>query len=462
MGCLGWRRTVTTQTRNSPHDIASIGRCSIRVAPHDPNKFSSKENAVKLLTLIASIGAHIRIGKTVCAAPLLASAILFQACATATESKPIVDVRFDGPYQQVSSSMGIQWTPSWGRDNALYTAGIHSTGFGGIAESKIAFGRLDGDDYAHLQGSTINPMVEYEDKPRPSLNGPAWIATSTYSVDGVLYVFVACRLRKTFMCRPPNQPFDHPQPNDRERVQFLSSSIISSKDSGRTWTRAAEENFSNPMFPGHRFGAPFFVWFGKDGTASVDNADRYIYAVSNDGYFFPGDSYSLGRVSRTKLPALNPADWSFYQGGDGLKDTNWNPDLGESSPILTNPGKASITGMTYISGLGRYVMVLWHYNNSPGTIFITNDFKTTLEFFESPKPWGPWTKFKTLDTKDLGWNTPLVAQRFQAQVSPDTVTGLLYVSGNLLNRELTKLNFVPITLSTEPLQHTDRAYVGEK
>lgn len=69
------------------------------------------------------------------------------------------------------------------------------------------------------------------------------------------------------------------------------------------------------MFPGLRFGAPYFVWYGQDDAATVDNADKYVYAVSNDGHFEDGHDYVLGRVLRTKLPDLFATDWSFYTGG---------------------------------------------------------------------------------------------------------------------------------------------------
>ena len=44
-----------------------------------------------------------------------------------------------------------------------------------------------------------------------------------------------------------------------------------------------------------------FVWYGKDGQGSVDNAGKYVYAVSNNGHFEDGDNYIIGRVLKTKL-----------------------------------------------------------------------------------------------------------------------------------------------------------------
>jgi hypothetical protein len=37
------------------------------------------------------------------------------------------------------------------------------------------------------------------------------------------------------------------------------------------------------MFPGMRFATPFFIHYGKEyAAATVDNADRYVYATSNN------------------------------------------------------------------------------------------------------------------------------------------------------------------------------------
>jgi hypothetical protein len=253
----------------------------------------------------------------------------------------------------------------------------------------------------------------------------------------------------------------------KHRHVFRDSSIIKSTDDGRTWTRAAEENYSKPMFPGKRFGTPYFVWYGKDGAATVDNADKYVYAVSNNGHFEAGDDYALGRVLRARLPELSAVDWSFYKTGDGMEDGNWTPNLAAAGPILTQPEQCSMTGMTYIEGLQRYVMVVWHYSQiSFETAILKKDLSTVLDFFEAPKPWGPWTKVQSFNTGPLGWYTPIIGQRFQVAVNATTVTAFLYATGFLSNAEggldpaLYKLNYMPITLSTQPLQQKDPAFVG--
>ncbi|MGH9447350.1 MAG: hypothetical protein ACRD3O_16690, partial [Terriglobia bacterium] len=229
----------------------------------------------------------------------------------------------------------------------------------------------------------------------------------------------------------------------------------------------AQENYSKPMFPGMRFGAPYFVWYGKDGAAAVDNADKYVYAVSNNGHFEDGDNYVLGRVLKTKLPDLSAADWSFYTGGNGMEDGNWAFNLAAARPILSEPEHCSMTGMTYIEGLHRYVMVVWYYSQgSFGNAILKKDLSTVLESFEAPKPWGPWTKVKSFYTGRLGWYAPIVGQRFQVAVNSTTVRAFLYAPGlsftpeGRMDSARYKLNYMPITLSTRPLHPKNPDYVG--
>ena len=67
-----------------------------------------------------------------------------------------------------------------------------------------------------------------------------------------------------------------------------------------------------------------------------------------------------------------------------------------------------MTGMTYIPALGRYVMVVWHYK----TYNLRADPRTIDNYYEAPRPWGPWTKFKTIDTDKIG----LVCTDYRAEI----------------------------------------------
>lgn len=361
-------------------------------------------------------------------------ALICSSVALAEKPAPIVDIRFDAPYAQIVSSHGDEWAPTWADDDNLYTGNDDGTSFGGIAERSLAFGKLIGNDPFHLVGKTVSDMAGYGSN-AGSPDHANWKTMNSYSVDGVLYMFVT-------RCLYPEQARDA-----HNRHIFKNSSIIKSTDKGRTWSRSADESYQHPMFPGLRFGAPYFVWYGKDGAARVHNADKFVYAVSNNGHFEDGDNYILGRVLKSELPNLNAAEWQFYTGGDGMLGANWTADMNRAKPILKDPLNCSMTGMTYIPGLGRYVMVVWHYT----TYNLRTDPRTIDNFFESPTPWGPWTKFKSIDSGALGWYVPIIGQKFQTTVDSHTVKCVLYPTGNYQNRSLYKLDYIPVTLSTVPL-----------
>jgi hypothetical protein len=366
----------------------------------------------------------------------LAAAVFFalRSNSQAQASRPIAEIRFDPEYSQIASSHGDEWAPTWADDGNLYSGNDDGNSFGGISDRSVAFGRIAGDDPFHLVGTTVSDMAGYG-ATGLATDHANWKTMNSYCVDGILYMFVT-------RCLYPEQSGD-----PIHRHVFKNSSIIKSTDHGMTWTRSSEESFNAPMFPGTRFGSPYFVWYGQNGAASVDNADKYVYAVANNGHFEDGDYYILGRVLKSNLAALNAADWQFYNGGDGMLDSHWTGAVDRAKPILEDATNCSMTGMTYIAGLGRYVMVVWHYT----TYNLRADPRTINKYYEAPKPWGPWTLFKTVNTDKLGWYVPIIGQKFQTVVNSNTVKCLLYPTGNYQNRELYKLNYIPITLSTVPL-----------
>jgi hypothetical protein len=526
---------------------------------------------------------------------------LIALCRAQENFKPIVDVRFDGPYQQIAGSVGDEWAPTWGRDDVLYTGNNDGSSFGGIANNAIAFGRLEGSSPDGLKGISISSMEDFRGPVAPGPAGALWKTTETIKLDGVTYRFVPCCsaadpalssclasstdggktwtkalgadqrifqdakfssphfvsfgnemlaglgkkandyfyaasyageagiedtyivgrvLKEKFAQHNPvdwsfekdnktwgplqeavpitnstwigadganwktmnaysvdgvlymfvTRCFYPSESNDpKRRHNFVNSSIIKSTDGGVTWTRSSHENYDKPMFPGKGFGTAYFVWYGKDGAATVDNADKYVYAVSNNGHFENGDDYVLGRVLRSKLGVLSAADWSFYKGGNGMQDSSWTSSMDAAKPILTNPGHSSMTGMTYIEPLHRYVMVSWYYHAENFEQGIKDkDLATVLEFFEGSKPWGPWNKVKSFDTGRLGWYTPIIGQRFQTAEDGHSVNVYLYATGFLtkpeggLDMALYKMNYMSVTLSTKPLQQGDPSFVGGK
>ena len=110
----------------------------------------------------------------------------------------------------------------------------------------------------------------------------------------------------------------------------------------------------------------------------------------------------------------------------------------------------------------------WHYAAKPNfeDAIAARDLSTVVEFFEAPRPWGPWRKIKSLHTGGLGWFAPIVGQRFQVEKSPGIVGVFLYAAGlrttpsGGLDFSNYKFNFMPLSLSTSPLVHKDPMFVG--
>jgi hypothetical protein len=164
------------------------------------------------------------------------------------------------------------------------------------------------------------------------------------------------------------------------------------------------------MFPGNRFSTPYFFYYGKDGRApSVDNADKYIYAVSNNGFWNNGDQYFLGRVLRSKIGNLNASDWQFYTGGDGLRDECWSTDPKVAIAMIDNPLRCGMTGATFLPSISRYILIGWYY---PGDMNVESN-ETRFIYYESPHPWGPWTQIREEINKPAGWYSPRVLSKWQ-------------------------------------------------
>jgi hypothetical protein len=365
--------------------------------------------------------------------------VYLPSAAIAADSQPILSVTI-GAGTIYPTSTGDEWSPTWAEDGDLYTNNDDGSNFGGlVGHRNMAFGKLVGDDPFRSKGTTINPprSMDYGFAGEAGADGANWKSMNTYSVDGTLYMGIA-------RCFYPEESGD---PLGRHR--FCNASIIKSTDHGLTWTRPPVENYHQPMFPGDRFGALYFVWYGQNGAATVDNADKYVYAISTNGHFEDGDDVVLGRVLRNKLPKLNATDWQFYTGdagGDGMRDDEWSADPRRATPILKDAYNLSMTGMTYLPSLRRYVMVEWHYS----TKNLRHLASTVLDFYESAKPWGPFTKFATHDCGYTGYYCPIVGQKYQTAVGSGRVDCVMYCTGNYIDPVLGKLIAIPVSFYTSP------------
>ena len=299
-------------------------------------------------------------------------------------SEPIIGASF-GPESGNKSTYGDLWPPTWADDGSIYSVQCDSNLPDG-STANLALNRLDGDDPLNLTYTLINNMQEYG-KRGEAFGFPkgTWKAAGIISIDDTIYISI-CRVTFSGMDRKTG------------RIETVDASIIKSTDHGKTWTRTAAENLSNPMFPGRRFSNPVFIQYGKNASAKDHGSDRYIYAVSSDGPWSHGDYLILGRVLRSKISDLKSSDWEFYKGGgrDGMHDAEWTQDTNLATPILSDPDNVGWTNVTYIPQAGRYLMGQWHWEKGKwhkGTC--------TWLLREAPTPWGPWTPVATKVWGDL-------------------------------------------------------------
>ena len=348
----------------------------------------------------------------------------------AQASLPIVDVQLGTP--AYFDYGGDSWDPTWAQDDDLYAAVNDGAGFGTLKRN-IGFNKISGDNPLTLTGQLQNIMDDYGEINAPiATDGRNWKSGGSIAIDGMLYMSVG-------MDRYVDAGYGG-------RQTRINASIIKSSDHGLHWSRPMKDNRDRPMFPGMRFATPFFIHFGKEyAAATVDNADRFVYATSNNGFWDNGDSYIVGRVPRSKISALNAADWTFYKGGDGMRDSSWTKDMSNAALIIKAPGQCGESGVTYLPALKRYVMAAWYYpigNGHAGKIEATE-----FAFYESPKPWGPWRRVKTFPIQPQGWYIPRVLAKFQSPAGRD-LQAFIAVAGDWRNPVYYRYTMVPVRFVT--------------
>jgi hypothetical protein len=160
----------------------------------------------------------------------------------------------------------------------LYAFHCDGRGFGS-KQRNLAFNRLSGNTPHTLVGAMVNTMDAYGARGDKLSDNATWKACGQECVDSVFYAFVS---RNTYGS-------DSGDPLMRQTA--ANCSLIKSTDRGLNWTRTAAENYHSPMWPGRTFGAPFFIHYGGNGgRVTRDSADKYVYAISTDGFWNDGDN----------------------------------------------------------------------------------------------------------------------------------------------------------------------------
>ena len=301
----------------------------------------------------------------------------------------------------VKGGRGDTWDPTWCDDDILYTPANDTSGFFCDERRNIAFATVTGNDVNNLIGENVNLMDDYGGHAEKKKDNCTWKSSGAIYIDGTIYFAVG---RHCY-------GFESGDYNKRQTVRCAS--IIKSNDGGKTWTPGEDKSYNEPMF-GSEFGTPYFIHYGKNYDTSFapkeDMADKYVYAISNNGFWDNGDSYILGRVRKDMIDRLDANDWEYLKSDDGKE---WGKDPKEAYKIIRSTLGCGETGATYIPEIGKYMLVSWRY------LVNGRDKPDETEFgiYVADHPWGPWEKQGFKYNFPEGWYCPRILSKFQEPVT---------------------------------------------
>lgn len=210
-----------------------------------------------------------------------------------------------------------------------------------------------------------------------------------------------------------------PLPRGTKSQSGGDATIVRSRDRGRTWEPDVR-SIREPMFPGHRFGGPSFVNFGRNHEHARDG---FVYAVSSD-HWDNGSHLRVGRAPRDRL--LEAAAWEWVAEARPVGGPRWSRRLDDAVPVLTDPGRISLPDMAYVAGADRFVLLTWRLAYD-----WTFDRGSELVIYDAPEPWGPFT----LVYHEPAWEIPEITPycpRLPLKwlaVQGDTLRGYVQFSG---------------------------------
>ena len=309
---------------------------------------------------------------------------------TQSENNFVLNVEIEDTASYDVASDGDLWPAAWSDDGNLYTANGDGKGIGSdSAWVDIVVNKLTGHpENGDLRGERITSG---------NAVGTIWNDTSMYnrkptgmlSEGGILYLAVQDLGKKgknTFNEAP-------------------SATIVRSNDKGKSWTW----DKNRPMFDKHVFTTVFFLDYGQDGKNNV--FDDYVYAYGLDSNWRDSFSDIVGdpvHVYLARIPKhgiQNRDTWEFYT-GDLEGNASWSApgDINAKRPVLTDTRRiyqdTTGGGVHDLSVISQGSVV---YNKPLDRYIYTSWTEFTFEFYEAPKPWGPWKLFVSKDFGRYKW-----------------------------------------------------------
>jgi hypothetical protein len=301
------------------------------------------------------------------------------------------------PYPE-SEIKGDTFPMSWAEDDEIYTSA--GDPLWGESRSGLDVEKISGPPTGY-KITKVNPMNDYlgwgGDGPKPS---------GMICSEGILYLAFQNLLRS----RKPVYGLVSQHGSDAQ--------IVYSTNHGMFWVPSLG-NIPAPMFPGHKFGGPAFLNFGKN---NANARDEFVYAVSSDQWD-NGSNLRLGRVRSDSIMRREAWEWVCAYSPSG--HPAWSPDLDQAIPVLSLHRWVSIPEMVYLAGIDRYLLFTWrlHGDFSP-------DQGTDLLVLEAPEPWGLFSLVhfeEYWEGRDFNPYCPRMPLKW---MEADGVTGWLQFSGS--------------------------------
>jgi len=292
---------------------------------------------------------------------------------------------------------GDTYPMTWATDGDIYTSS--GDPLWGETPSGLDIEKFRGGptDYRITKVNSMNDYLGWcGDGPKPS---------GMICVDGILYLAVQNSRR----CQRP--------PHSLVSQHGSDAQIVYSCNQGLFWVPALA-NIAEPMFPGHKFGGPAFINFGKDNAGARDS---FVYAVSSD-QFDNGSNLRLGRAPADSL--MRREAWQWVCAFDPSGEPAWHSDIDEAIPILSLHRWIGLPDMVYLAGIRRYLLFTWRLHAD----FSTDD-GTDLLILEAPEPWGPFSLVHFEEYWEGKFFNPYCPRLPLKWVEPDGVTCWLQFSG---------------------------------
>jgi hypothetical protein len=241
------------------------------------------------------------------------------------------------------------WPLTWADDDQQYTAYGDGRGFEPFVPKKLGLGfaRIEGYPPS-FQGVNIqSPSGEELGDGVASKK-----ASGILCVDGALYLWTR---------------------------NAGNAQLAWSKDHGKTWQWAGWKFTTS-------FGCPMFLNFGKN-YADARDEFVYVYSHDSDSAYVPADRMVLARAPKQSITERGA--YEFFRGLDERGRPLWSKEIAQRAAVFTHEGRCYRSGITYNSGLKRYLWV----QILPGTQGKRADtrFEGGLAIYDAPEPWGPWT-----------------------------------------------------------------------